>query len=357
MAVRIQIRRGVSTEWSTKNPILAEGEMALETNTRRYKIGDGVTHWNSLPYGGIGGEDSQGITVASYSNTTINTVNTTTNLLEVNPTQNTDFDISPYLSQTGNFGDENNVEVAIGFPVEILGNSYSSVFINSNSYFTFGGMTADYGQTTYDAWIEAVPHPGVFVGSKDGSYQKVTSTGAIGTLGQRTSTVRFQGSVDYNNKDPNLSDVFWEITFHEDEPGKIYLNIIGFDAQNVTNFFSFSSLGVTGQPESYVSFSPATGSQYVITLDSVTATTDYTGSKLVLLDSGVSISENVPENSVDISLGLSDFVKISTLDDYIKSDTTINPSFDKVSNIVSLTQSEYDSLSTKNEQTLYLIVN
>jgi hypothetical protein len=50
--IQFQLRRGTSTEWTTANPTLAEGEIGLETNTKRFKIGDGTTLWNSLPYGG-----------------------------------------------------------------------------------------------------------------------------------------------------------------------------------------------------------------------------------------------------------------------------------------------------------------
>lgn len=53
MSIRIQIRRGVSSEWTAKNPVLAEGELALESDTKRYKIGDGVSNWNSIGYGGF----------------------------------------------------------------------------------------------------------------------------------------------------------------------------------------------------------------------------------------------------------------------------------------------------------------
>lgn len=52
MAVRIQIRRDPSTLWSMHNPVLAEGEPGFETDTGRFKIGDGVTAWNDLPYAG-----------------------------------------------------------------------------------------------------------------------------------------------------------------------------------------------------------------------------------------------------------------------------------------------------------------
>ena len=53
--IQLQFRRGLSTEWTSTNPILASGEMAIETNTQRFKVGDGTTAWNSLSYGGIQG--------------------------------------------------------------------------------------------------------------------------------------------------------------------------------------------------------------------------------------------------------------------------------------------------------------
>lgn len=48
--VRIQVRRGSATDWSGVNPILAAGELGVETNTRKIKVGDGSTAWNSLSY-------------------------------------------------------------------------------------------------------------------------------------------------------------------------------------------------------------------------------------------------------------------------------------------------------------------
>jgi hypothetical protein len=50
MAARIQIRRDISTNWTTNNPILTEGELGYETNTSKLKIGDGSSSWNSLEY-------------------------------------------------------------------------------------------------------------------------------------------------------------------------------------------------------------------------------------------------------------------------------------------------------------------
>lgn len=53
--ITIKLRRGTATQWATTNPILAEGEVGLETNTRKFKVGDGVTAWNSLTYWGGSG--------------------------------------------------------------------------------------------------------------------------------------------------------------------------------------------------------------------------------------------------------------------------------------------------------------
>ena len=51
MAVaRIQLRRDTSSNWTTANTILTEGELGYETDTDKVKIGDGNTAWNSLPY-------------------------------------------------------------------------------------------------------------------------------------------------------------------------------------------------------------------------------------------------------------------------------------------------------------------
>ena len=46
----IQVRRGVSSDWSGINPTLAGGEIGYETDTKQGKIGDGSTAYLSLPY-------------------------------------------------------------------------------------------------------------------------------------------------------------------------------------------------------------------------------------------------------------------------------------------------------------------
>lgn len=50
MATKIQLRRDTAANWASANPILSEGEIGFEKDTKKKKIGDGVTAWNSLDY-------------------------------------------------------------------------------------------------------------------------------------------------------------------------------------------------------------------------------------------------------------------------------------------------------------------
>lgn len=63
--LQFQFRRGAASEWSNVNPILATGELGLETNTSLFKIGNGATGWNSLSYGGIQGPTGPALTTVS----------------------------------------------------------------------------------------------------------------------------------------------------------------------------------------------------------------------------------------------------------------------------------------------------
>lgn len=55
MAVRIQLRRDTAANWASNNPVLAQGEIGLETDTNQFKIGNGTSLWSALSYGGIQG--------------------------------------------------------------------------------------------------------------------------------------------------------------------------------------------------------------------------------------------------------------------------------------------------------------
>lgn len=48
--VTLQIRHDTAENWTTRNPVLAQGEYGLEANTFLIKVGDGVRDWAHLPY-------------------------------------------------------------------------------------------------------------------------------------------------------------------------------------------------------------------------------------------------------------------------------------------------------------------
>ena len=49
---RIQFRRGTSSDWTDLNEVLLAGEIGIETDTGKYKIGNGITGWRGLEYSG-----------------------------------------------------------------------------------------------------------------------------------------------------------------------------------------------------------------------------------------------------------------------------------------------------------------
>ena len=53
--IQLQFRRGTATQWTSANPVLADGELAIESDTSKFKIGNGNASWTFLPYGGLVG--------------------------------------------------------------------------------------------------------------------------------------------------------------------------------------------------------------------------------------------------------------------------------------------------------------
>ena len=50
MATQIQLRRDTAADWTSNNPTLAAGEFGWESDSNRFKIGDGSAAWASLSY-------------------------------------------------------------------------------------------------------------------------------------------------------------------------------------------------------------------------------------------------------------------------------------------------------------------
>jgi hypothetical protein len=74
MATKIQLRRGLASSWTFENPVLSSGEIGLETDTNKFKIGDGITLWNSLNYFAIPYINSASSSLVTYVDNRINSL-------------------------------------------------------------------------------------------------------------------------------------------------------------------------------------------------------------------------------------------------------------------------------------------
>lgn len=70
LKTRILLRNDTATAWSTANPVLMKGEIGIEIDTNKFKIGDGTKTWSALSYVGTQVEvtgEGEVITGASVS--------------------------------------------------------------------------------------------------------------------------------------------------------------------------------------------------------------------------------------------------------------------------------------------------
>lgn len=119
MAEKIQIRRDTQANWSLFNPVLADGEIGYEkqlANTVyiKYKIGDGLTQWNSMPYftGGIVPITNQVlIDIPAFTNIPAFTIVTSTGL----------------LGDVNNYNTRNKI---VGIATEAINNGFSGKIIS-----------------------------------------------------------------------------------------------------------------------------------------------------------------------------------------------------------------------------------
>ena len=113
MAIRMQQRRGTLSQWAAANPVLAAGEIGWESDTNKFKIGDGVNQWDDLQYFTAGsGDDGSledyipltaiGVTVAPVASPTFTGLTDFQGIVDFSDAVVIGIDALP--SQTGNEG-------------------------------------------------------------------------------------------------------------------------------------------------------------------------------------------------------------------------------------------------------------
>lgn len=109
----------LSTNWAATNPIIPKGEFALETDTNKVKLGNGLTPWNSLAYFG------EGSTITIDDNPTSGSTNAVSSggvytQLGLKSVKTTTDPLSPLINQTY------TGEVNLSTNYEVYYNSYST---------------------------------------------------------------------------------------------------------------------------------------------------------------------------------------------------------------------------------------
>lgn len=65
--LRFRVRRRTADQWISLNEVLLDAEIGLETDTDKFKFGNGVDPWSSLPYSGVGdplGSENAGLGIS-----------------------------------------------------------------------------------------------------------------------------------------------------------------------------------------------------------------------------------------------------------------------------------------------------
>lgn len=109
--------------WELINPVLAAGEIGIESDTKQFKFGDGITQWNSLPYtSGEGGGGSSTIFEITYGETDATKIPTYS--VAANPTTVIKANIV-----------DGEYSYSYSYGTEVYDNGYSII-----SYFSFLGL-------------------------------------------------------------------------------------------------------------------------------------------------------------------------------------------------------------------------
>ena len=219
--IRIQLRNDTAENWTTQNPVLLQGEMGVETDTGKTKIGNGTAHWKDLKYSGVDEDTIKGIIDNNRNNFT-----------EVTPNEG-ESDAQALARMVTN-PKKGDMAVVIRTFVE--------------------------GKRSYTAYI----HDGTGFKAMDGNYsadnvyfdEDLTYTVQFGTLAKPA------GSAKFSAKGKNVSQVFASLMAQEANPDKTN-PAVSFNTQ--TGFGTFEigttknlTYGASLSAGSYT-YGPATG--------------------------------------------------------------------------------------------------
>jgi hypothetical protein len=122
MALKIQLRRDIAANWTANNPLLLNGEVGIETDTLKFKVGNGTQRWNAIEFYALKPGSPNGVATLDSSG-------------------------KIPLSQIPNFNSIQDLEAAI--TTAFSSRTTSNIAEGTNLYFTPARAIAA-GQTAFD---------------------------------------------------------------------------------------------------------------------------------------------------------------------------------------------------------------
>jgi len=148
MATRMQQRRGTAAQWTSADPVLNAGEMGWESDTNKFKIGDGTNHWVDLDYfidANSTANPSFGSSI-TFEGATANDFETTLAITDPTADRTITF---PNATGTVVLSDgSGNVTVSGDLTVSGTTTTINSTTINATTGMVFEGATANAFETT-----------------------------------------------------------------------------------------------------------------------------------------------------------------------------------------------------------------
>ena len=151
MPTHIQLRRGSALDWYNANPILAEGEVCVELDTEKFKIGNGVLRIsgdNSYDKGTTMGGGTLQVDSANALGTT-GLLSFTGGTLQFTANNTSDYSARFSTSPAASFYslDTNGLEVTLGSALTASAGSLTKkgsgiLLLSATSPSTYGGLTS-----------------------------------------------------------------------------------------------------------------------------------------------------------------------------------------------------------------------
>jgi hypothetical protein len=152
MATRMQQRRGTAAQWTSTNagagPVLNAGEIGWESDTNKFKIGDGVNNWSTLDYfidGNSTANPAFGSSI-TFEGATANDFETTVAVTD--PTADRTITLPDATGTVVLADGSGNITVSGNLTVSGTTTTINSTTINATTGIVFEGATANDFETT-----------------------------------------------------------------------------------------------------------------------------------------------------------------------------------------------------------------